>query len=338
MAGLGIKFPDTDSLQTEDVLECAKAADAAGFESLWMSDYASGDVFAVLSACAVVTERIQLGTGIAVIFNRSPIAMAMGAASLDTISKGRTILGLGQGHRAIVEEQMGLTYDRPLRRLREYTEIIRALLRDGEVSYRGEIFSLDYKPWVQFYRQRIPIVHPPLVQKSARRAGGIADGTLSTLVTPDRLRNLIRWIADGAREAGRDPAEVEIGAYLWTVVAPDAESRDRGRRLIRQQIAWYAGNLPLYANLVRESGFSENVDRVADLWQSGDQDAAVDAVADGLVDAVGVVGDLDYCRARIDEYRATGLQRPVIYPLPLSPRETKHAFLSAVEILDGASA
>lgn len=333
MARLGIKFPDTDSLPIEDVLDCARAADRAGFESLWMSDYKSGDVFAVLSACAVVTQRIRLATGVAVIFNRAPTTLAMAAASLDTISKGRVILGLGQGHQAIVEKENGGRYDRPIRRLLEYTEIIRELLQHGEVHYRGEIFALDYKPWITFYRGRIPIFYPPFVRASAERAGRIADGTLLTLVTPDRARTLAGWIAQGAAQAGRDPKEIDVGAYLWTVVTHDAESRRAARRLIKRQIAWYIGSLALYANLVRESGFAEDVDRVAPLWQSGDQEKAVDAVSDPLTDAVALIGDLDECRAKIETYRAAGIQHPVIYPLPMTPTDTKRAFLAAVELM-----
>ena len=333
MARLGLKFPDTDSLPIEDVLDCARAADRAGFESLWMSDYKSGDVFAVLSACAVVTERIKLATGIAVIFNRAPTTLAMAAASLDTISRGRFILGLGQGHKAIVENENGGQYDRPLRRLLEYTEIIRELLQNGEVHYRGQVFTLDYQPWIKFYRDRIPIFWPPLVRAAAERAGRIADGTLSTLVTPDRARSLSGWIRQSAAQAGRSPNDVDIGAYLWTSVANDAQSHRAARRLVKRQIAWYISSLALYANLVRESGFGEDVDRVVPLWQAGDQEKAIDAVSDALADAVALIGNLDECRAKIETYRAAGIQHPVIYPLPLRPTETKRAFLAAVELM-----
>jgi 5,10-methylenetetrahydromethanopterin reductase len=335
MPSLGIKFPDTDSLAIEDTLECAQAADRAGFESLWMSDYATGDVFAILSACAVATEQIKLGTGVAIIFNRAPVSMALGAASLDTISKGRALLGMGIGHRSIVEDQVaGIPYERPVRRLREYTEIVRELIHDGELSYRGELFSLDYKPWVKFFRPQIPILHSPFVEAAARRAGALADGTLHTCVTPERVGQNAQWVAEGAREAGRDHAAIEIGAYLWTIVTPDAATRETGRRLIKSQLAWYAGELPLYANLLRQSGFADNVDHVAAIWKGGDQEAAIDAVADEIVDTIGLVGDLDHCRARIQEYRDAGLHRPVIYPMPLNPTETKKAFLSAVQIME----
>ena len=332
-APLGIKFPDTNSLPIEDVLECAKAADASGFESLWMSDYATGDVFSLLSACAVVTERIKLATGVAIVFNRAPTTLSMAAASLDTISSGRHMLGLGTGHRGIVEDQNGLVYERPVRRLVDCTEITRELVANGEVSYRGEIFSLDYKPWVGFYRLRIPVMFAPFVESSARRAGRMADGTLLTLVTPERVRTVANWVAEGAAEAGRSPAEIELGAYLWTIVAPGEETSAAGRDLIKRQIAWYASELPLYADLLRDSGFGENVDRVAELWQAGEPDAALAAVADDLVDGVGLIGDVDTCRARVDEYRAAGLHRPVLYPMPLSSRQTKQAFMATLDVL-----
>ena len=195
------------------------AADAAGFESLWMSDYATGDVFSLLSACAVVTEQIQLATGVAIVFNRAPTTLAMAAATLDTISKGRHLLGLGTGHRVIVEDQNGLSYDRPIKRLIECTAITRELIANGKVTHRGEVFSLDYEPWVAFFRPSFPIIFAPFVESSARRAGRLADGTLLTLVTPERVRTVGDWVAESAREAGRDAAEIELGAYLWTIVA-----------------------------------------------------------------------------------------------------------------------
>lgn len=335
VTALGIKFPDTDSLPIEDVLECARAADVAGFESLWMSDYATGDVFSLLSACAVVTEQIKLATGVAIVFNRAPTTLAMAAASLDTISKGRHLLGLGTGHRAIVEDQNGLIYDRPARRLIEYTEIARELLASGTVSYRGEIFSLDYTPWVSFHRPHIPIIYAPFIERTARRAARMADGTLFTLVTPERVATMAGWIAEAAGEAGGDASALELGAYLWTIVAPDAETQEAGRQLIRRQIAWYAGALPLYANLLRDSGFSENVDRVASLWQAGEEAAAASAVSDDLVEGVGLIGDLDTCRQRVADYREAGLDRPVLYPMSLSPSHTKQAFMATVDVLGG---
>ena len=280
-----------------------------------------------------MTEQIQLATGVAIVFNRAPTTLAMAAATLDTISKGRHLLGLGTGHRVIVEDQNGLSYDRPIKRLIECTAITRELIANGKVTHRGEVFSLDYEPWVAFFRPSFPIIFAPFVESSARRAGRLADGTLLTLVTPERVRTVGDWVAESAREAGRDAAEIELGAYLWTIVAATEEERRAGQALIRRQIAWYAGALPLYANLLRDSGFTENVDHVAELWQAGDEEAAAGAVSDELVSGIGLIGDVDACRERIAEYRAAGLQRPVLYPMPLSPCETKQAFMAAIDVL-----
>ena len=329
MATLGIKFPDTDSLPIEEVLHCAQTAEAAGFDSLWMSDYKSGDVFAVLAACAVVTERIQLGTGVAVVFNRAPTTLAMAAASVDTISKGRLILGLGQGHKSILENENGLTYVRPLQHLIEYTEIIRALLRDGKVSYRGELFQLDYQPWVKFYRPRFPIWYPPMFPKSWDLCGRLADGAVATQLTAGRTPAMVQGIQEGARKAGRDPSEIEIGSYLLTVVTKDKAA---GRRLVKHHMAWYVGTFTRYSDLMCASGYEE-VDRATRLWQEGDQEGAARLLSDELADGVAMIGEVDEIRGKIEEYRAAGLQHPILYPMPLDGKDTKGAFLDAVRVL-----
>ncbi len=329
MARLGIKFPDTDSLQIEETQECARIADEAGFDSLWMSDYKSGDPFAVLAACAVVTERIRLGTGVVVVFNRAPTTLAMAAASLDTISSGRLILGIGQGHRSIVEKENGLEFKDATQRMVEHTEIIRALIRDGEVSYRGRIYSLDYKPWVKFYRNRIPIWFPPMFPKSAARTGAIADGAVATQLTAERSAQLAQWIRQGAIDAGRDPSEVEIGSYLLTVVTKDKEA---GRKMVKEHMAWYVGSFTRYEHLMLESGFEE-ASLAARAWQDGNREGAARLLSDELADSVAIIGDVDECRARIEEYRAGGLEHPIIYPMPMTERETKKAFLDAVQLI-----
>lgn len=329
MAKLGIKFPDTDSIPIEDTLEMARTADQAGFDSLWMSDYKSGDPFSVLAACAVVTERILLAPGVTVVFNRAPTTLAMAAASVDTISKGRFILGIGQGHRAIVEEENGLAFDHATERMVEYTAIIRALIRDGEVQHHGKHYTLGYKPWVKMYRDHIPIWYPPMFPESAARTGALADGAVATQMTAERAGQLTQWVKQGAVDAGRDPAAVEVGSYLLTVVTDDKQA---GREMVKRHMAWYVGTFTRYEHLMTESGFEES-SLAARAWREGDQERAVSLLSDGLADTVAIIGDVDECRSRIQDYRDAGLEHPIIYPMPMSERETKKAFLDAVKLI-----
>lgn len=329
MAKLGIKFPDTDSLPIEHIQECAQAADKAGFNSLWMSDYKSGDVFAVLSACALVTEQIQLGTGVVVVFNRAPTTLAMSAVTVDVISKGRLILGIGQGHRRIVEDENGLEFVNSTQRLIEYTEIIRTLVRDGTISYRGELFKLDYYFWVKPFRDRVPIYFGPMFPKSMELTGRIADGAMSTQLTLARTPYLANSIREAAINAGRDPEEVDIGSYLLTLITKDKQA---ARQVVKEHMAWYVGALPRYRNLMRDSGFPE-VDDATAAWKAGDHEKAASLISDEMADAVAVIGDPDECRAKIEEYRAAGLMHPVIYPIPVPGQDTKSCFMEAVKIM-----
>src|ERR671931_1804303 len=140
MARLGLAI--SGGLSPTEIVECVKLAEDLGYESAWVAEGHGGDQFAILAACATATSRIRLGTSISSVFVRSAPTIAMAAATVDQLSKGRFILGLGSSHRVQVEGEHGLPYARPIPRVRETVDVVRALLRDGAVSYRGEVLDI----------------------------------------------------------------------------------------------------------------------------------------------------------------------------------------------------
>src|SRR5262245_62896572 len=141
MARVGVAF--SGGLAPADIVECVKLAEDLGYESAWVAEGHGGDQFATLGACAVATRRIRLGTSISSVFVRSAPTIAMAAATVDDLSGGRFILGLGSSHRVQVEPEHGVPFAQPVQRLRETVDVVRALLRDGVVSYRGTVLRIE---------------------------------------------------------------------------------------------------------------------------------------------------------------------------------------------------
>src|SRR5713226_5984538 len=197
MKRLGIAF--SGGPNPAEIVECVKLAEALGYETAWMAEGHGGDQFAVLAACAAQTSRILLGTSITSVFVRTVPTIAMAAATLDHLSAGRFILGVGSSHKVQVEGEHGVPYAKPLTRVRESVAIIRGLLRDGKVRYAGESVRIDgFDLWFTPQRPVIPIYVSAVCPKMIGLCGEIADGvilTRSTLKTAAEVRDRL---AEGA--------------------------------------------------------------------------------------------------------------------------------------------
>lgn len=322
---IGVAFGG--GLTASEIVECVRVAEDLGYESAWMTEGHGGDQFAILAACATATRRIRLGTAISSVFVRSAPTIAMAAATVDQLSGGRFILGLGSSHRVQVAGEHGLAYDRPIPRLRETVEIIRTLLRDGTVAHRGDTVTIErFDLWFTPLRRQIPIYLAGLFPPMLEVCGEIADGVILTWSTLGAAARVAPPVAAGARRAGRPPEAVEIVSLLPCVVSAD---RREARDLMRPSVATYAGFFPRYNRLMAESGFPEAAAAIKRVWDTGDRAAAARAVPDDLVDAIAVTGTPAECRARIEQYRQAGLALPVIIPR-LSEPEPRRRALEAI--------
>jgi alkanesulfonate monooxygenase SsuD/methylene tetrahydromethanopterin reductase-like flavin-dependent oxidoreductase (luciferase family) len=310
MERLGIAF--TSGLTPPEIVASVRLAEALGYDSAWVAEGHGGDQFAVLAACAVATSRIRLGTSISSIFVRSAPTIAMAAATVDSLSGGRFILGLGSSHRVQVEGEHGLTYDRPIERLTETVDVVRALLRDGTVSHRGALLRIErFDLWFTPLRRELPIYLSGLFRPMLEVCGEIAEGAILTWSTLDWSRRAASHVAAGARRAGRDAAGIELATLLGCVVSSDEEE---ARRQLKPGVALYAGFFPRYNRLLAESGFAEAAAAIREAWRRGDRAGATALVPDGLVDAVALIGPAARCRDRIAQYREAGITLPIVTP------------------------
>ena len=315
MARIGVAF--AGGMSPPEIVECVRLAEELGYESAWVAEGHGGDQFAILSACAVQTERILLGTSISSIFVRSVPTIAMAAASVDHLSGGRLILGLGSSHKVQVEPEHGVVYRKPVQRMRESVEIIRTLLRDGQVSYQGQEISIaGFDLWFEPLRRDIPIYLSAVFPQMLETCGEIAQGTILVWSTLESGRRSAEHVAAGARRAGRDPAEVDIVSLLPCSVAEDRrEAIDR----VRPAAAFYAGFFPRYNRLMAESGFAEAAAAIRQAWLEDDREGATRLVPDDMVQALSLAGTAADSRERLEAYRESGIQLPVIFPVGGGP-------------------
>jgi F420-dependent oxidoreductase-like protein len=289
-----------------------EAADRLGYDTLWIAEAYGWDAFTVLAELACRTERIKLGTGIINVFSRSPALIAQSAASMDNISGGRFVLGLGTSGHQVVEGWHGVKFERGVRRLRETMEIVRAVLRRERVHYQGEIFQLDQglKLITHPVRERIPIYLATLTPAGMGLAGEMADGWIPVFFSPRHWESVLRPpLAAGAERAGRSLDELSICVYQTVIVTDDLEA---GRNAMRPHLALYIGGMGsreknYYNQLFRRYGFEAEARRIQDLYLDRRKEEAMAALTPEMIDLVTIIGPLEECWRRLAELDQAGV-------------------------------
>jgi F420-dependent oxidoreductase-like protein len=298
-------------------LAFVQAADRLGYDVLWIAEVYGWDAFTVLTDIACHTERIKLGTGIINVFSRSPALIAQSAASLDHISGGRFILGLGTSGHQVIEGWHGVKFERGVRRLRETAEIVRTILKRERVTFEGEIFQLGMglKLITHPVRDQIPIYLATLTPGGIALAGEIADGWIPVFFSPRHWEPVLRpSLAKGAERAGRSLDELSICVYQTVVVTDDVES---GRDTMRPLLALYIGGMGsreknYYNELFRRYGFEAEARRVQDLYLERRRDEAMAALTAEMIDLVTIIGPVEECRRRLAELDQVGVDEVAI--------------------------
>jgi F420-dependent oxidoreductase-like protein len=309
---IGIALGAVHDRPFAEVVAFAQVAEECGYDAIFVPEAWGRDAFVTLGALARVTQRIALGTGIVNVYSRSPALLAMAAVTLDEISAGRAILGLGTSGQRVVEGWHGVPMSRPLRRLREATEAVRAIVGGSRRGYTGETLSVapGFAVTLSHPRDRIPIFHASLTPRAIRQCAEIADGWLPYFASPETLRADLVMIEETLRGAGHPRTSFTVAPFLPVLVSDDDSA---SRAVIRRHLAFYIGGMGrFYRETVARHGFAEVAEEIRRLWDAHQRDAAALAVTDELLDAFAVVGSVERCRARLDVYRAAGADLPVV--------------------------
>jgi F420-dependent oxidoreductase-like protein len=314
---LGYAPPGTNPA---DLFPLVQEAERLGFDSVWVAEAWGTDAVSVLGWLAAKTERINLGSAIMQIPGRTPANAAMTAATLDLLSRGRFLLGLGTSGPQVVEGWHGQPWGKPLGKTREYVEVVRAALRREVVEQQGEHYRIPWdgpgatglgkplKLMLRPLRAEIPIYLAALGPKNVALAAEIADGWLPIFVTPERFED-----AFGASIAGAPPG-FEIAATVSVLVGDDVPALHDA---LRPHLALYVGGMGakgrnFYNALVRRYGWEEEAERIQDLYLAGKQREAIAAVPDELIDAVSLVGPKERIAERLEAWRETPITTLVL--------------------------
>ena len=292
----------------------ARAAETAGYESLWVTErYFHEETFTLLGFLAAATQRLKLGVGVTNPYTRHPALLAMASATLDRVSGGRFILGMGRSEPFIIRDRLGLDYRQPRTVLAEAVDSVRNLLAGNRVDTTGKQATLrNTRLAILPVQQPMPIYLAALGPQALRLAGAIADGViLNAYVPTGYVRYAVREIRDAARQAGRDPEAIDITCMLVVRLTPDAGAIIPGlrQRLVRLLAEPYVGEI-----LLAQGGFDLGIlEPLRDAASRSDA-AAVELVSNDMVEAFYLVGDAATCRARIADYRDAGVDAPLLLP------------------------
>ena len=330
MARIAVRLENDPHLTSQDSRELATLAESRGYESVWVPEGAGRDSLTQLTYLAAHTDRIKLATGILPIYYRTPMLTAMSAAGLGALSQGRFVLGLGVGHRPAVEGVHGVSFRRPLARMRETITLVRDLLRGERVSQAGRVFNVDNAHLGRAApADKVSIYVAALGPQMLELTGELADGVLLNWTASRYLERAVQRLRRGAEKAGRDPAEIDIAGYVRVAVADDQEE---ARASLRLQIARYASN-PFYRNFFRDTGFEPEMSAAEAAMQRGDISEAAAAISREMQDQVAVVGSPEDCRAQIEKRRSLGLSLPVVAPFTVD--EPKESYLRVINAFGG---
>ncbi len=312
MSRIGIALGAVHDRPFAEVVAFARSAEERGYEAIFIPEAWGRDAFVTLGAIARETERIGLGTGIVNVYSRTPALLAMAAVTLDELSGGRAVLGIGTSGQRVIEGWHGVPMTRPLRRLRETTEAVRAIVGGSRRGYSGETISVapGFAVTLARPRDRIPIYHASLTPRGMRQCAEVADGWLPYFASPETLRADLVTIDETLRRRDRERASFTVAPFLPVLVSDDDGA---ARAVIKRHLAFYIGGMGrFYRETVARHGFADAAEKIRERWDAHQRDAAADAVTDELLDAFAIVGDAARCRARLDDYRAAGADLPVV--------------------------
>jgi alkanesulfonate monooxygenase SsuD/methylene tetrahydromethanopterin reductase-like flavin-dependent oxidoreductase (luciferase family) len=299
------------------IVELSPRIEDAGFGAFWKGESNSTDPFVLLSAIAARTNRLKLGTAIYHIYGRSAVTLGIQSATLQDLSGGRLLLGLGVANKTIAAWHNGV-FDRPLRRAREYIEIVRKAAAGERVEYQGEIYStgqrfqLSWKP----SHPEFPVYLAGLGPQMTKLVGKISDGVFINMGTPDTIRAIAQRVREGAVEAGRDPSKIEIIAKVRVSLNPD---RAIARSKLRQVLTFY-NIADHYKDMLIASGFEREVTQIQDAFKAGGFKAAATHMTDEYMDKLPVIPgtSVEEIKDRLQPFVDAGVTRLVVPYVPVS--------------------
>ena len=299
-----------------DMLEIARLADEAGFDSLWNGEFFNRNGLVTLAAVATCTQRAKIATGIAYAYMRNPVLNATGAMDIDELSNGRLILGLGSGTRSMNETWYGEKFEpRSALKMKECVALIRKIWAShagGGMKFAGDYYSLNIPAYARPYivRDRIPLYLAAVQKGMLRTTGEIADGLVGhPLYSRKYIAEFIRPnIEVGARRAGRSLKDIDLTTLLITAISHD---REQALRDAKNQIAFYA-SVKSYEGILNLHGWEEQKRAIWEYFRTFNLPKMAAAVTDDMVEQIAIAGTPEECREQIEKWKDV-VDLPILY-------------------------
>ncbi len=294
-------------LDFKAVIERAKIADAAGIHSIWVAEAWGRDAFTLLTLLAEHTSKVQLATSVVNIYSRTPAALAQHFGTLDELSNGRMIIGLGTSGPQVIEHFHGVPFNPPLTRMKEYVEIINMIMARTPLNYEGRLFKLHRGFTMRFEtpRKHIPIWIASLNKKSVEFTAMKADGWLPVMIPINSLKKTIADFRAIATAAGREPRAVTVKAPGQVTVTANVDRAVAGHAA---NVAFYAARMgTFYSEQLTRFGFGDEVQKVKQAWAAGGSEAGTAALSPKLLGELGYIGTVEGAIERLKAQEEAGV-------------------------------
>jgi len=302
-----IAFSLGSLLSVNQVLKCSEILSKTNVDTIWIPETWGMENFTMLSAISNKTTTQKIGSSIINIYSRSPAVIAMGAATIDTLSDGRLILGLGTSSLPIVETFHGYKFEKPVQRMREYVKIIRLVLSRKEVNYTGEIFDLkNFTLLIKPKRESIPIYLAAVNQKMVDLTWDIADGVIFYLRPISEMKETITKM--------QSKKKINVTCQIITCVAEDS---DIAIKRAKKTLAFYVSVGKIYREFLAKNGFKNETCNIFDEFKKSGLKSNYNLVTDLMLQSLCIAGTSEECKKQLQNFYETGIDLPIIQFNPI---------------------
>ncbi len=305
----------------EDTIARIQWAEDNGIPDAWFSDSGAPDSLTQVAAIAHYTKNIRIGVAVTPVYTRSPSVLAASANVIGQILPGRFVMGIGSSSQTIMGQWNGIPLDKPLTRVKETTQLVKAMLTGEKTAFDGEtLFSKGYR---QAPMENTPPVYVAALRpKMIEMAAEVGDGVIFNLWPKGALPKMMEAVKTGAEAAGKDPADVEIVNRAMVLCTDDKEY---GRNLFRAAFAPYYAT-PVYNKFLAWAGYEEAADTITQGWAEKNRDKTSGALTDEMIDEIGIIGNEEEIQTRIQADADGGVHTHIIAPLAGSQEDFDRTF------------
>ena len=289
-------------LSINQVLKCSEILSKTNVDTIWIPETWGMENFSMLSAVSNKTTTQKIGSSIINIYSRSPALIAMGAATVDTLSNERLILGLGTSSLPVVETFHGYKFEKPVQRMKEYVEIIRLILSGKQVNYTGKIFDLkNFTLLLKPKRESIPIYLAAVNQKMVDLTWNIGDGVIFYLRPLNEMKETITKM--------QSKKKIDVTCQIITSIAEDS---DIAINRAKKTLAFYVSVGKIYREFLANNGFKKETSNIFDEFKKSGLKSIYELVSDSMLQSLCIAGNPDECKKQLQNFRETGIDLPII--------------------------